>query len=48
MIHIQGKKILINGLSDNNRIQTHNHLLRKTNTQPFSQFYGRKKKENIK
>ena len=25
------------GLSDSNGIRTHNHLVRKTNTQPFSQ-----------
>ena len=45
MIHIQGKKIHINGLSDNNRIQTHNHLLRKRTPNHLVSFMaGRRKK----
>ena len=45
MIHIQGKKIHMNGLSDSNRIQIHNHLLRKRTPNHLVSFMaGRKKK----
>ena len=45
MIHIQGKKIHMNGLSDSNRIQIHNHLLRKRTPNHLASFMaGRKKK----
>ena len=45
MLHIQGKKIHINGLSETNRIHTHNHLLRKRTPNHLASFMaGRKKK----
>ena len=45
MLHTQGKKIHINGLSDSNRIRTQNHLLRKWTPRHLASFLaGRKKK----